>query len=414
MKYKTRQQRNLNFRKTVKRKIKKTNANITSYLNKRIMYKNRRHTIRFVKKYKKNTLKKQYGGLTGIEVLLLVGGIIVAVMVIAAILVCAMPKNNGCAGMLEGIDVIAAALSGGADNNTEPRSRQYSTPYSRSYSNSRPYYRRRNNILTKHLNSMTSWFKRRETVPMKRSIYNLLQTNKDKHNGIFDLTKTNLHTVFTRDQLDLLENILKSNTYEEFEAKISELAQQLDGNLTPKITSFLSTYIIFSTSIKHNNRVVARTLMKDIKGDGKKKSLSGRILKYINPLRLSYKPLLTMLTDLTRNPNAISNVVGDEDGDGEVVGDGKVAGDEDGKVAGDEDGDGEVSGDGEVTGDGDTATIYELAKVINSNLQAETINVASSSLDNTTNPNDAMIIKAALDEANKTMLDTALSAVTNY
>jgi hypothetical protein len=61
MKYNTRLQRNLSFRKIVKHKNKTRKTNT----NKRLKHKNKRHTIRFVKKqekYKKNTRKILYGG----------------------------------------------------------------------------------------------------------------------------------------------------------------------------------------------------------------------------------------------------------------------------------------------------------------------------------------------------------------
>jgi hypothetical protein len=57
MKYNTRLQRNLSFRKIVKHKNKTRKTNT----NKRLKHKNKRHTIRFVKN-KKNTRKILYGG----------------------------------------------------------------------------------------------------------------------------------------------------------------------------------------------------------------------------------------------------------------------------------------------------------------------------------------------------------------
>ena len=254
MKYKTRQLRNLSFRQIVKRKNKKTrktNANVTSYLNKRIMHKNRRHTIRFVKKYKKKqekTRKIQSGGLEPIEGLV-VGGIVIAVVIfIAMMLWCAMPENHGCGDVMQFVTL----FSGGAGA-------------------SRPYYRKRGNILNKYLVSMTSLFKRREAQSMERSIYSLLQKRNDQ---LHNLLKSNaqLNKMFTLNQINQLIDILKPQSYEDFKSRIAMFAQHLNGDLTPALKKFLSINIIFSAAIKKKKSVVAKKLMEYISGNGEKNS----------------------------------------------------------------------------------------------------------------------------------------------
>lgn len=288
MKYKTRQLRNLSFRQIVKRKNKKTrktNANVTSYLNKRIMHKNRRHTIRFVKKYKKKTRKIQSGGL-GVMEGLLVGGLIAGLIFVALILWCASPENKGCFGAME----VLTLFAGGA---------------------SRPYYRKRGNILNKYLVSMTSLFKRREALSMERSIHSLLQKKNVQYDNLFK-SNTKLYKMFTLDQTNLLKDILKPQPYEDFKSSIAMFAQQLNGDLTPELKKFLSTNIIFSTAIKNNNRVVARTLMKDIVGNGETESPISTMISEINPSDLSIEPLSELLTTINNNPDVIRKVLGNE------------------------------------------------------------------------------------------------------
>ena len=373
MKYKTRQLRNLSFRQIVKRKNKKTrktNANVTSYLNKRIMHKNRRHIqYGLLKNTRKKTRKIQSGGLEPLEGLL-VGGVVIAVVIfIAMMLWCAMPTNRGCGGVME----LVGAFVGGAGA-------------------SRPYYRKRGNILNKYLVSMTSLFKRREAQSMERSIYSLLQIlqkRNERNDQLLNLLKSNaqLNKMCTIDQINLLIDILKPQSYEDFSSRIAMFAQQLNGDFTPDLKKFLSTNIIFSAAIKNKKSGVAKKLMEYIAGNGEKNSSLSIMLSNINPMHLSITPLITMLTDLTRNPNAIKEVVENGVNSGNPL---------------DTD-----------TDDTDTDTdLHAVAGVLSDNLdeKSEMLTKLASKIA----PQEEAEIRKDLDEANSVMLSTALLEANKY
>jgi hypothetical protein len=411
MKYKTRKQRNLSFKQIVKRKnvkTKKTNANVSYYLNKRIIHKNRRHTMRLVKKYNKKTRKIQSGGLTGIEEILLglfIGGIIFIVILVVW---CASGRNHGCFGLGE----LATLFVMGGYNNTATKTR--------------PYYRKRGNILNKSMVRMISWFKQREALSMARSIYSLLQKNNEHYLEIFRLKKK-LREMFTPDQINLLEDILRRQPYEDFKIRIEKFAQLIDGKLNPDMQEFLSTNIIFSAAIGNNNRVVAQALQQDIVGNGNKKSLSSKMLSRINPFKLSVKPLTKLFVSLNNNPNTISDVVdatdynyidargyvhtdahGSVDNDTDAHGSVDTDTDAQGSVDTDTDAQGSVDTDTDAHGT-DSAIVYKLAEEIYISLDEQAEFIAGSA--NT--PEEAEIIKGTLEESNNIMLnnimlDTAL------
>ena len=391
MKHKTRQQRNLSFKQIVKRKNKKTkkiNANVTYYLNKRIIHKNRRHTIRFVKKYNKKTRKIQSGGfgvLEGLFITVVVTGIIFTAM----LLWCAKQGNDGCYGMGEVAILLLGFFASGGYNNTATKTR--------------PYYRKRGNILNRSMVRMNSWFKQikqREALSMEHSIYNLLQKNNQRYLEIFKLN-TKLHKMFTPDQINLLEDILRRQPYEDFKIRIEKFAQLIDGELNPDMQEFLSTNIIFSAAIGNNNRVVAQALQQDIVGNGNKKSLSSKMLSRINPFKLSVKPLTKLFVSLNNNPNTISDVVGATDTDADAYGyvDTDTHTDTHDSVA--TDAHGSVDTDTDAHG---SAIVHTLAQEIAINLGEQAKIIA----DLADTQAEAKIIKGALVESNDAMLNDAL------